>query len=123
MVDWQHSLEQKWAALRFGDVKVETQSVQHVFEVHVYLDDLDPKAVQVELYADGVNGGDPVRQEMNMRWPSGRRIGRLRLPRGCVRGQTGQGLYGENNTPVLRWGRSTENRRVSYGNDDKNVPT
>ena len=35
-----------------------------MFEVQVYLNDLDPKAVRVELYADGVNGGGPVRQEM-----------------------------------------------------------
>jgi starch phosphorylase len=32
--------------------------------VQVYLDDLDPQAVQLELYADGVNGGAPVRQGM-----------------------------------------------------------
>ncbi len=64
MVDWRHSLEQKWAALRFGEMKVETRGGQHVFDVQVYLDDLDPKAVRVELYADGVNGGSPVRQEM-----------------------------------------------------------
>ena len=30
----------------------------------MYLDDLDPEAVRVELYADGVMGGAPVRQEM-----------------------------------------------------------
>ena len=64
MVDWRHSLEQKWGALRFGEVKVETKDQQHVFDVQVYLNDLDPKAVQVELYADAVNGGSPVRQEM-----------------------------------------------------------
>jgi starch phosphorylase len=64
LVDWQHSLEQKWATLRFGEVKVETRGEQQVFEVQVYLNDLDPKAVRVELYADGINGGDPVRQEM-----------------------------------------------------------
>jgi starch phosphorylase len=51
-------------ALRFGEVKVETNGEQHVFEVQVYLNDLDPNAVRVELYADGVNGGAPVRQEM-----------------------------------------------------------
>ena len=51
-------------ALRFGEVKVETRGEQHVFEVHVYLNDLDPKAVRVELYADGVRGSAPVRQEM-----------------------------------------------------------
>ena len=50
------------AALRRS--KVETNGEQHVFEVQVYLGDLDPNAVRVELYAEGVNGGDPVRQEM-----------------------------------------------------------
>ena len=64
IVDWQHDLEQKWAAVRFGEMKVETRGDQHVFDVQVYLDDLDPKAVRVELYADAVNGGSPVRQEM-----------------------------------------------------------
>ena len=47
-------------------MKVETRGEQHVFEVQVYLNDLDPKAVRVELYADGVNGGGPVRQEMKL---------------------------------------------------------
>jgi starch phosphorylase len=64
MVDWRHSLEQKWATLNFGEVKVNTNGNQHVFEVQVYCGEVDPQAVRVELYADGVNGGMPVRQEM-----------------------------------------------------------
>jgi starch phosphorylase len=64
MIDWKHTLQQKWAALRFGEVKVEAQGNQHFFDVKVFLGDLDPNAVRVELYADGVNGGGPVRQEM-----------------------------------------------------------
>jgi starch phosphorylase len=64
VVDWRQELEQKWATLHFGEVKVETKGKQHVFEIQVYLNDLDPKAVRVELYADGMNGGAPVRQEM-----------------------------------------------------------
>jgi starch phosphorylase len=64
VVDWQHSLQQKWPALHFGEVRVATRGEQHVFEVQVSLGDLDPKAVRVELYADGVMGGAPVRQEM-----------------------------------------------------------
>ena len=64
IVNWRHALEQKWAALRFGEVKVETDGEQHVFDVQVYLDDLDPEAVRVELYADGAPDGAPVRQEM-----------------------------------------------------------
>jgi starch phosphorylase len=64
VVQWQHALALHWMALRFGAVHVETDGEQHVFEVQVYLDDLDPQAVRVELYADGVNGGAPIRQEM-----------------------------------------------------------
>jgi starch phosphorylase len=45
-------------------MKVGTNGDRHVFEIPVYLGDLDPGAVQVELYADGVNGDGPVRQEM-----------------------------------------------------------
>jgi len=64
IVDWQRGLEQKWAALHFGEIKIETRGEQHVFEVQVFLNDLDPKAVRVELYAEGVMGGAAVRQEM-----------------------------------------------------------
>ena len=64
MVDWRRALEQSWAALSFGEVAVKTDGGQHVFEVQVGLAGLDPKAVRVELYADGVMGGAPLRQEM-----------------------------------------------------------
>jgi len=33
IVEWQRSLELKWAALHFGEVKVETDGEQHLFEV------------------------------------------------------------------------------------------
>jgi starch phosphorylase len=69
IVNWRHALEKEWAELRFGEVKVETDGGQHAFEAQVYLDGLDPNAVRVELYADGVGGAPPVRQEM-------RRVGR-----------------------------------------------
>ncbi|MDR4503534.1 MAG: alpha-glucan family phosphorylase [Candidatus Scalindua sp.] len=65
IVNWRRTLDQKWDALRFGEVKVETRGEKHLFEVQLYLDDLDPKEVQVEIYADGVMGSDPVRQVMN----------------------------------------------------------
>ena len=79
VMKWRHALEQKWSALRFGELRVKTQDNQRVFEVEVYLDDLDPESVRVELYADGVGGGPPVRQEM-------RRVGQLA-------GTTGGGAY------------------------------
>ena len=62
--DWRHSVEQKWPALHFVEVKVETRGEQHEFEIEVSLNDLDPQAVRVELYADGVMGSAPMRQEM-----------------------------------------------------------
>jgi starch phosphorylase len=69
MVDWQRSLDQKWGTLHFGQVKVETKGGQHLFEVQVCLHSLDPKAVRVELYADGIKGSSPVRQEMTRLHP------------------------------------------------------
>ena len=57
VVKWQQELDKHWHNLRFGEVKLETDGKQNLFEVQVYLDDLDPAAVRVELYADGENDG------------------------------------------------------------------
>jgi len=64
VADYQHMLKKKWKDVCFGNSTVETDSTQHAFEVLVYLNGLDPNDVRVELYADGVNGGGPVRREM-----------------------------------------------------------
>jgi starch phosphorylase len=64
IANWEHALQEKWATLRFGDVKVQTNAVQHIFEAEVFLNGLDPNAVRVELYAEGTNGGSPIREEM-----------------------------------------------------------
>jgi starch phosphorylase len=64
LVHWQRALEQNWSNLRFGEVKVARDGEKHVFEVQVYLSDLDPNTVRVELYAEGLNGDKSVRQEM-----------------------------------------------------------
>jgi starch phosphorylase len=78
IVDWQHALDKEWPALHFGAAKVETNAGQRVFEIQVYLHELDPAATRVELYADGVNGGDVVRQEME-------RVGQLAgASQGCT---------------------------------------
>jgi starch phosphorylase len=62
---WQHAVNQQWDLLRFGESRIESQADHHRIEVDVFLNDLDPSAVRVELYADGL-GGDPVWHEM--RW-------------------------------------------------------
>jgi glycogen phosphorylase len=64
IVKWHQTLMQKWAMLRFGEVKITTQDQQHLFEVRLFLNDLDPQTVRVELYADGVSDGEPLRREM-----------------------------------------------------------
>jgi starch phosphorylase len=64
VVAWQHALELGWANLRFGEATIAKNGDRHIFEVQVCLNGLDPDAVRVELYAEGVNGGNPVRKEM-----------------------------------------------------------
>ncbi len=61
---WRQHLDQAWGSVHFGDIKVESSEDQHLFETQVYFNDLDPDAVRVELYADGLNGGNPLQQEM-----------------------------------------------------------
>jgi starch phosphorylase len=62
MVDWQRGLEEKWPTLRFGELKVETRDGHYMFEVELILNDIDPEAVRVELYAEDAN--DSATQEM-----------------------------------------------------------
>ncbi len=64
IADWEQALKERWGALRFGAVKVQTSSLYHIFEAEVFLPGLDPKTVRVELYANGTNGSAPVREEM-----------------------------------------------------------
>ena len=61
---WHQALERHWPQLGFGSVNVVTVGDQHGFEVQVRLGELDPDAVRVELYADGIGGGPPVCQEL-----------------------------------------------------------
>ena len=46
--------------LRFGNVQVETADGAHNFRVQAYLNDLDPDAVEIELYAEPLPGGAPA---------------------------------------------------------------
>jgi starch phosphorylase len=62
--NWKHAIEQKWVTLHFNEIKVKTNNEDLVFEVQLYLGDLEPDAVRVEIYANGANGEDSIRQEM-----------------------------------------------------------
>jgi starch phosphorylase len=64
LVAWQAELTKHWSALRFGPATVEQQGQQYLFHVQVFLDEIDPDAVSVELYAEAQKDGDPITQVM-----------------------------------------------------------
>jgi starch phosphorylase len=64
LVNWERALEQNWSDLRFGEIKVTSDSEKHLFEVQLYLGGLDPSSVQVEIYASGADDSEPMHQQM-----------------------------------------------------------
>jgi len=64
LVDWQRRLEQAWSGLSFGACRVETSGPEPRFEIEVQFGDLGPDDLAVELFADGKDGGAPVRLAM-----------------------------------------------------------
>jgi len=64
VVDWQRTVDHHWDGLRFQSLHVATDADQHVITVEVFLNDLEPDSVRVELYADGRSGASALRQEM-----------------------------------------------------------
>jgi glycogen phosphorylase len=64
IVKWTRALEENWSTIGFGRLRARSEGEEHVFEVTVDLHGLDPNGVRVELYAEGLNGGEPERREM-----------------------------------------------------------
>jgi starch phosphorylase len=64
LTQWQTALSEHWCTAHFGDVHIDIADGQHRFQVHVYLGDLDPDAVCVELYAEAIEGAAPIRHAM-----------------------------------------------------------
>jgi starch phosphorylase len=64
LLRWQGHLSSHWSRLRFGALHIERSEQFHRFEIQVHLDEMDPDAIRVELYADPVNGGLPAREVM-----------------------------------------------------------
>jgi glycogen phosphorylase len=65
LLHWQNQLAKHWSMLCFGSATVEQKDGKFTFDVQVFLDDLDPEAVRVELYAEGQNGNAPFTQRLN----------------------------------------------------------
>lgn len=64
IIDLLHTLEHKWNSIHFGDVKFETINKQHKFEIQVYFNTLDTDTIDVQLFANGMNGEAPIIQKM-----------------------------------------------------------
>jgi len=64
LVDWQREWSPKRDSVWFDEVTVETSGQHHTIVAEVFLGDISPNSVRVELYADGAKPGEPVRQEM-----------------------------------------------------------
>ncbi|RMH37442.1 MAG: alpha-glucan family phosphorylase [Nitrospirae bacterium] len=61
---WHEFLREHWQELRFGQLKVERLEQGWALEVDVYHGEIDPSMITVELYADGLDGEEPVRRPM-----------------------------------------------------------
>jgi len=57
-------LKQHWWKLRFGEVKIELKQNNYIFEVRVYIDDLNPADLCVEIYADALDNKPAIRQQL-----------------------------------------------------------
>ena len=64
VLEWQRQVEEHWARIRFGALEIHTDGGRHSFAVQLWVDELGADAGRVELYADGVNGGPPLRETM-----------------------------------------------------------
>lgn len=53
LLNWRTQLAEHWSGLRFGPATLEEKEGQPVFQVQVFLDDLDPNAVSVESTRKG----------------------------------------------------------------------
>ena len=65
LVAWRAELAKHWSALRFGSATVQQQGGQYLFHVQVFLDDIDPDAVRVELYAESEKDAAAITQPMD----------------------------------------------------------
>ncbi len=65
LVSWEAELSKHWSALRFGSATVDQQGEKYLFHVQVFLDDIDPDAVGVELYAEPKKDESPATLTMS----------------------------------------------------------
>jgi starch phosphorylase len=64
LLQWQKDIDRHWNTVRFGSVRIETHDSQHSFQVEVSPGVLTPDQLQVELYADSAQEGNPAIETM-----------------------------------------------------------
>jgi starch phosphorylase len=69
LLRWQGEIASHWPRLRFGSVTVHHRDDYYEFDTQVYLNELNPDSVRVELYADAKGAGEAIRQRMDRTHP------------------------------------------------------
>ncbi len=69
MESWYRHLRQRWQWIHFGNVTWNQEGDHYHFEVQVYFGDVSADAASVELYAEGLNGGEPIREPLQRSEP------------------------------------------------------
>ena len=93
LVAWQADLAKYWPSLRFGSATVQQTGEQSLFQVQVFLGDMNSDAISVELYANGENDAGPVIEKMSRgERLAGEETG-FTYTAPCSRDSPGWGLY------------------------------
>jgi starch phosphorylase len=66
---WEERLRAHFSLIRWGRLTIDAEDRQWRISVEVYLDDLDPEDIAVELYADATADGPVVREPMEAERP------------------------------------------------------
>jgi glycogen phosphorylase len=64
ITSWSDNLQRNWGSLHFGEVKVQQQGQNHIFEAQLWFHDIDPGDIRVEVYAIRTSVGIPAATEM-----------------------------------------------------------
>ncbi len=70
LLAWRERIVRHWNTVRFGTVDTETHDGHHFFRVQVFVGDLHPDELQVELYAEPLSGRESALQAMTAGEPA-----------------------------------------------------
>ncbi len=70
LLAWRERIVRHWNTVRFGTVDTETHDGHHFFRVQVFVGDLHPDELQVELYAEPLSGSESALQAMTAGEPA-----------------------------------------------------